>query len=279
MIDMDFDFPLILVALTFACGLGWLLDLAFFKKPREEKIASVRKQMGLSVSDEASGEQQAAIDKVAKEPALIEMSKSFFPVFFVVLVLRSFLAEPFQIPSGSMLPTLNINDFILVNKYEYGLRLPVVGTKVIPFKDPARGDVMVFKFPNNPKINFIKRVVGVPGDRITYRNKSLYINGELIEEKLIQAPGLQSRSGRYTEDLGNVIHEIYKDSRPAKVNKTWLVPEGHYFVMGDNRDNSNDSRFWGFVPDELVVGKAFAVWMHWEGVTSLPDFGQSRWIE
>jgi signal peptidase I len=177
-----------------------------------------------------------------------------------------------------MLPTLKVDDFILVNKYEYGVRLPVVGTKVIPYKDPARGDVMVFKFPENPKINFIKRVVGVPGDRIRYQNKQLFINNELVEVELTQAPSLQNRMGRYTEKLGEVSHDIYKANSAPRVNKTWVVPEGHYFVMGDNRDNSNDSRFWGFVPDELVVGKAFAVWMHWESVFSVPSFEENRWI-
>jgi len=279
MTDMDIDFPLVLVVLTFACALGWLIDLAVFQKPRRQKLAQARKDMGLNEDDSPNESQQKALETVGKEPYLIELSKSFFPVFFVVLVVRSFLAEPFQIPSGSMLPTLEVDDFILVNKYEYGVRLPVVGTKVIPYKDPARGDVMVFKFPKNPKINFIKRVVGVPGDRIRYQNKQLFINNQLVEAELTQAPSLQNRMGRYTEQLGDVKHEVYKANTPARVNKTWVVPEGHYFVMGDNRDNSNDSRFWGFVPDELVVGKAFAVWMHWESIFSLPDFSENRWIE
>jgi len=279
MTDMDIDFPLVLVVLTFACALGWLIDLAVFQKPRNQKLATARNDMGLKEDDAPDESQQKALDAIGKEPYLIELSKSFFPVFFVVLVVRSFLAEPFQIPSGSMLPTLEVDDFILVNKYEYGVRLPVVGTKVIPYKDPARGDVMVFKFPKNPKINFIKRVVGVPGDRIRYQNKQLFINNQLVEAELTQAPSLQNRMGRYTEQLGDVKHEVYKANTPARVNKTWVVPEGHYFVMGDNRDNSNDSRFWGFVPDELVVGKAFAVWMHWESIFSLPDFSENRWIE
>jgi len=279
MTDMDIDFPLVLVVLTFACALGWLIDLAVFQKPRNQKLAKARNDMGLKEDDAPDESQQKALDTIGKEPYLIELSKSFFPVFFVVLVVRSFLAEPFQIPSGSMLPTLEVDDFILVNKYEYGVRLPVVGTKVIPYKDPARGDVMVFKFPKNPKINFIKRVVGVPGDRIRYQNKQLFINNQLVEAELTQAPSLQNRMGRYTEQLGDVKHEVYKANTPARVNKTWVVPEGHYFVMGDNRDNSNDSRFWGFVPDELVVGKAFAVWMHWESIFSLPDFSENRWIE
>ncbi|WP_344800664.1 signal peptidase I [Litoribacillus peritrichatus] len=273
------DFPLVLVVLTFACGLGWLLDVLVFQKPRKQKISEMRTKLGIKATDTPSSEQQEVLDKLAREPYLIELGKSFFPVFFVVLVVRSFVAEPFQIPSGSMLPTLKVNDFILVNKFEYGLRLPVAGTKVVPYKDPARGDVMVFKFPNNPKINFIKRVVGLPGDRITYKDKQLFINDKLVEETLIQPPSLQNRMGSYTEQLGEVSHQIYKASSMARVNKTWTVPEGHYFVMGDNRDNSNDSRFWGFVPDELVVGKAFAVWMHWEGIFNLPSFSESRWIE
>ncbi len=275
---MDIDFPLVLVVLTFACAFGWLLDILVLQKPRAAKLAQARSDMGITDSAILDADQQQVLEKVAKEPYLIELSKSFFPVFFVVLVVRSFLVEPFQIPSGSMLPTLKVDDFILVNKYEYGVRLPVVGTKVIPYKDPARGDVMVFKFPENPKINFIKRVVGVPGDRIRYQNKQLFINNELVEVELTQAPSLQNRMGRYTEKLGEVSHDIYKANSAPRVNKTWVVPEGHYFVMGDNRDNSNDSRFWGFVPDELVVGKAFAVWMHWESVFSVPSFEQNRWI-
>jgi signal peptidase I len=275
---MDIDFPLVLVVLTFACAFGWLLDILVLQKPRAAKLAQARSDMGITDSAILDADQQQVLEKVAKEPYLIELSKSFFPVFFVVLVVRSFLVEPFQIPSGSMLPTLKVDDFILVNKYEYGVRLPVVGTKVIPYKDPARGDVMVFKFPENPKINFIKRVVGVPGDRIRYQNKQLFINNELVEVELTQAPSLQNRMGRYTEKLGEVSHDIYKANSAPRVNKTWVVPEGHYFVMGDNRDNSNDSRFWGFVPDELVVGKAFAVWMHWENVFSVPSFEQNRWI-
>lgn len=279
MTDMDIDFPLVLVVLTFACGLGWLIDLVVLQKPRKAKLLQARTDMGITNEQAVSDEQQGVLDKVAKEPYLIELSKSFFPVFFVVLVVRSFLIEPFQIPSGSMLPTLKVDDFILVNKYAYGVRLPVVGTKVIPYKDPARGDVMVFKFPKNPKINFIKRVVGVPGDRIRYQNKQLYVNNQLVEAELTQAPSLQNRMGRYTEKLGEVTHQIYKANSAPRVNKTWVVPEGHYFVMGDNRDNSNDSRFWGFVPDELVVGQAFAVWMHWESIFSAPSFGENRWIQ
>nr|WP_284380718.1 signal peptidase I [Litoribrevibacter albus] len=276
---MDIDFPLVLVVLTFACALGWVFDFLVLRKPRSLQLAQARTDMGLSQDQELSNDQQHILDKIAKEPYLVELSKSFFPVFFVVLVVRSFLVEPFQIPSGSMLPTLKVDDFILVNKFEYGVRLPVAGTKVIPYKDPARGDVMVFKFPNNPKINFIKRVVGLPGDRIRYQDKQLFINNQLIETQLAQAPSLQNRMGRYTEQLGAVSHSIYKANSSARVNKTWVVPEGHYFVMGDNRDNSNDSRFWGFVPDNLVVGKAFAVWMHWESIFSLPTFGENRWIE
>ncbi len=292
---MDIDFPLVLVVLTFACGFSWLIDLAFFKKSRNLLVNQIKQKLesreqellaeaggvanNSTTKDSAYLELEETLTKVSREPYLIETGKSFFPVFFVVLVVRSFVAEPFQIPSGSMLPTLEVDDFILVNKFEYGLRLPVAGTKVVSYKDPDRGDVMVFKFPKNPKINFIKRVVGLPGDRITYRDKQLYINNKLIDEQLIKAPSLQNRMGRYTEQLGDVSHEIFKASALPRVNKTWVVPDGHYFVMGDNRDNSNDSRFWGFVPDELVVGKAFAVWMHWESMLSLPSFSESRWIE
>ena len=246
---MDLDFQLVLVVVVFLSGGIWLLDLLIFKRNREK-----------------SKENQP-------EPIYVEYSKSFFPVLFVVLVLRSFLYEPFQIPSGSMLPTLQIGDFILVNKYHYGLRLPVAGTKVVNLNNPQRGDVMVFKFPEDRKTNFIKRVVGLPGDRIRYENKQLYINGIAMQQSLLaQLPPARPRVQLVEENLGAVRHQIYKDITPHVRNGEWVVPAGNYFVMGDNRDNSNDSRYWGFVPDDLVVGKAVAIWMHWETFFSLPSF-------
>ena len=265
---MDIDFPLVLVVLTFATGLIWLADKLFLRQ---------RRLAGFRANGNAAGG-PAVENEEPKEPYLVDLSRSFFPVLAIVLVLRSFLVEPFQIPSGSMLPTLEVGDFILVNKYAYGLRLPVSGTKVLTVDDPRRGDVMVFKYPKDGETNYIKRVIGEPGDRIRYKDKQLFINGELVQTRFVaRLPPVELRR----EDLGEVEHDIYLAlGRPGGSGEgEWQVPEGHYFVMGDNRDNSNDSRYWGMVPDELVVGKAFAIWMHWKSLTSLPSFDRVGGIE
>jgi len=187
-----------------------------------------------------------------------------------VLLLRSFLVEPFRIPSGSMMPTLLVGDFILVNKYAYGIRLPVLNKKVYAVDNPQRGEVVVFRFPKDPSIDYIKRVVGVPGDQVTYRDKTLFINGE----KIAQVPagtyigtgsGLSMSGAEIRQEaLGNINHDILVTPRIRGVGTDVVVPEGHYFVMGDNRDNSNDSRYWGFVPDKNLVGRAFMIWMNWD---------------
>ena len=270
---MDIDFPLVLVVLTFATGLIWLADKLFL---RERRLAAARASGQPQSPDDAG----AAVDgaEAPREPYLVDLSRSFFPVLAIVLVLRSFLVEPFQIPSGSMLPTLEVGDFILVNKYAYGLRLPVAGTKVVDIGDPERGDVMVFRYPKDGETNYIKRVVGMPGDRIRYRNKQLFINGEQVESRFIaRLPPVELRR----ETLDDVEHDVFLTMRRPGAGGAgeWVVPEGHYFVMGDNRDNSNDSRYWGMVPDELVVGKAFAIWMHWKSLTSLPSFDRVGGIE
>ncbi|KZY34093.1 MULTISPECIES: signal peptidase I [unclassified Oleiphilus] len=261
---MDIDFPLILVVLTFATGLIYLADAILWKPKRD------------AAKDNSSS--AASEEEISEGPWLVEVSRSFFPVLAIVLVLRSFLVEPFQIPSGSMLPSLEVGDFILVNKYAYGFRLPVVGTKVIEMDDPQRGDVMVFKYPKDGKTNYIKRVIGVPGDKIEYKDKQLWINGELVEEKLLaNLPGRKL----FEETLGSVKHKLYEHK--AQLNRGaegyWEIPEGSYFMVGDNRDNSNDSRFWGVVPDHLVVGKAFAIWMHWPKFFSIPSFSRVGAIE
>jgi len=259
---IEFNFPLILVILVFVSGGIWLLDILWLAPRRKQAVTAGAPVDGV---DETDDEPEA--------PAVVEYSRSFFPVLALVLVLRSFLYEPFQIPSGSMLPTLKIGDFILVNKFTYGLRLPVAGTKVLSLNDPQRGDVLVFKFPADNNINYIKRVIGVPGDRIGYVQKQLYINGEPVSQELIaRLPPANPAIQLLSEQLDDVNHQIYRNYTPSRPGQEWLVPEGHYFVMGDNRDNSNDSRFWGFVPDELVVGKAQVVWMHWNKFWSLPSF-------
>ncbi|MGO1233165.1 MAG: signal peptidase I [Marinobacter sp.] len=257
---MDINFPLVLVVLTFATGVVWLADKLFLRKRR------------LAAADaESPGSDDSKEGKESSEPWLVDVSRSFFPVLAVVLVLRSFLVEPFQIPSGSMLPTLEVGDFILVNKYAYGLRLPVAGTKILEVDDPERGDVMVFHYPEDGSTNYIKRVVGLPGDRLRYRDKQLFINGEPVPREFVaRLPPVE----RWREQLGDVEHDIYLTMGRVSGSGEgeWVVPDGHYFVMGDNRDNSNDSRYWGMVPDKLVVGKAFAIWMHWKSLTSLPSF-------
>ncbi|MFT6915081.1 MAG: signal peptidase I [Motiliproteus sp.] len=263
---MDIDFSLVLVIAVAVTGVIWLFDHLVLLPRRKPRLASAAAEAGAALDAQA-------LSKLVPEPVLVEYSKSFFPVLALVLVLRSFLIEPFQIPSGSMLPTLKIGDFILVNKFQYGLRLPVIGTKVIALSDPQRGDVMVFKYPNDPRINYIKRVVGLPGDVIEYANKGLTINGEAVSlELMAELPDGGTMKRLLTEKLGAVEHQFYNNLTLPRPARQWTVPAEHYFMMGDNRDNSNDSRFWGFVPDELVVGKAFAIWMHWESWSGLPSF-------
>lgn len=270
---MNFDFALVLVAATAVTGAVWLVDRILWAPKRRLALAEAQQQAGGELPKDV-------VAKFDQQSGWVDTLRSMFPVLALVLVLRSFLFEPFQIPSGSMLPTLNIGDFILVNKYHYGLRLPVTGTKVVPMNDPERGDVVVFKYPNDPSINYIKRVVGVPGDRIQYIDKVLYVNGKAQQQTLLaQLPPSDPKQLLIKEDLSGVEHEIYQDLGRPTINGQITVPEGQYFVMGDNRDNSNDSRAWGFVPDELLVGKAFAVWVYWPERFSIPDFTEARAIK
>jgi signal peptidase I len=256
---MDIDFSLVLVVLVTICGVIWLIDHFLFAKARSKAGAT-------------------------EEPILVEYAKSFFPVLFIVLMLRSFVIEPFQIPSGSMIPTLEVGDFILVNKYHYGLRLPVVGTKIMENNSPQRGEVMVFIPPHDPRY-FIKRVVGLPGDRIEYENKILRINGEQLEVDIVDEVMIETGSGMrsgilFNEQLGVSNHhaQIVSSDTRGSSRTSWIVPPGHYFMMGDNRDNSADSRVWGPVPEENIVGKAIAVWMHKEPGFNLPSFGRNQRI-
>ena len=247
------DFTLILVVIVLVSGLIYGLDILYFKNRR--------------------GDSEPGI--------IIDYSRSFFPVLFLVLLLRSFLFEPVQIPSGSMLPTLKIGDFILVNKFDYGLRLPVLGKTIYEVGQPSRGDVMVFKYPEDPNINFIKRVVGIPGDTVEYRNKVVYVNGAMqtltrvVPDGSLVVPPLTEEA---SEQLGDREHRIWRRMTQGRDFPPIQIPEGQYFVMGDNRDNSNDSRVWGFVDDSLIVGRAFAVWMHWEKLLSVPSFTDVRII-
>lgn len=235
------NFALILVVLSALTGFIYLLDLAFWAKKR--------------TPDQKPGR-------------IIEYSRSFFPVFFIVLLLRSFLVEPFRIPSGSLEPTLLVGDFVAVNKFAYGFRLPVWEKKVVSIANPKTGEIAVFRWPPSPSYDYIKRVIGVPGDKISYHNKILSINGITAKQTFVEYT-MDESSGRavtkYKEDLNGVVHDVFIRSDVPAVDFDVVVPEGNYFMMGDNRDDSADSRFWGFVPDNYLRGKAFLVWMSWNG--------------
>ncbi|MFG6137476.1 signal peptidase I [Halomonas sp. B23F22_10] len=267
------DFTLLLTVAVLATGAIWLLDLVWWRPARRSRLtASVE-------AGTTEGADPATRERALREPWPVDYARSFFPVLLVVLVLRSFVVEPFQIPSGSMRPTLEVGDFILVNKFSYGLRLPVLDTKIADLGEPERGDVMVFRFPNDPSVDFIKRVIGLPGDRIRYEGKQLFVNGEPVPKSLLES-GPESAPGErlLEERLGEALHPIYNNPRdPGPQMREITVPPDHYFMMGDNRDHSNDSRYWGFVPEENIVGKAFAVWMHWDG--GLPSFTSVRRIQ
>jgi len=245
---MDLDLPLIFVSLVFFTGVVWLIDALFFAKKRGEK----------------------------SEPVLVEYSKSFFPILAVVFVLRSFIAEPFQIPSSSMEPTLDVGDFILVNKFSYGLRAPILGNTLVEIGQPERGDVMVF-FPPNDKRYFIKRVIGLPGDKVAVKDGMLYLNGELQAQELVMGYPVQAPQLLETkETLAGKTHLMRRMVQPGPYSVSFeaVVPEGHYFMMGDNRDNSRDSRAWGFVPEKNIVGKAVYKWMFWKEFFSIPSFSR-----
>ena len=225
----------------------------------------------------------ANLDENGQEPLLLDYSKSFFPILLIVILLRSFVAEPFRIPSGSMIPTLEIGDFILVKKYAYGIKLPVLHHKIIEIGKPQRGDVVVFRYPPNPKINYIKRLIGLPGDHIKWTaDKRLIINGEAVS---YQANGEYISEGNSGRKLSATLlketlpeskaHDLIIFSGFSKPGE-WKVPENHYFMMGDNRDNSSDSRFWKFVPENNLVGKASMIWMHWDWSKGGDGFKASR---
>jgi len=280
--DFTLDFPLILVALVFGSGLLWLLDALLLAPGRRRVLAELRETYpGWATEGSADASRfQAAADENAREPVVVEYARSFFPVLLVVFVLRSFLVEPFQIPSSSMVPTLQVGDYILVNKYTYGIRLPVVRTKVVDLNEPERGDVMVFFPPHMNDTYFIKRVVGLPGDTISYRSKQIFVNGELVAREVAPAVGDVPARYRFSrEQLGESGHMMQVDSEIPARDFTVVVKPGHYFMMGDNRDNSSDSRIWGQVPERDIVGKAFAIWMHWDSLLSLPSFSRVGLIE
>jgi signal peptidase I len=261
----DVDFSLVLVIATAATGGFWLLYVAVTRRFRQALLT-------------ATGQKDVA---PAGQPALVEYSVSFFPVLAVVLLLRSFLFEPFTIPSGSMLPTLQIGDYILVNKYAYGLRLPVAGTEIFAIGKPQRGDVMVFKYPENPRQNFIKRVIGVPGDHIRIEDGRVFLNGTELPRTRTEFAGAESWELYFKEAIGEhehlIRHEEGRESSSPQVDRR--VPPDSYFMLGDNRDNSRDSRYWGFVPDRYIVGKASLIWMHKDPGLHLPSFGRDGKVQ
>jgi len=262
---MTFDFPLLLVVSTIVTGIVWALDVLFWAPRRLARVERLE-----AVTEEQISQQE--IERAGREPYLVELSRSFFPIILIVLLVRSFVVEPFRIPSGSMMPTLLDGDFILVNKFSYGLRLPVLNTKFLDIGRPERGDVIVFRYPEDLSIDYIKRVVGVAGDRIAYRSKQLFINGEPAPQQLLgtyvgEGSGSSMTGARHLrEDLLGVEHDILV--MPGRNvfggDFEYVVPDGHYFVMGDNRDNSRDSRAWGTVPEKNLVGEAFLIWMNWD---------------
>lgn len=244
---MPIDFSLILVVATALCGVAWALDALLWRRGRDAAAA--------------------ATGAPVKEPVIVEYARSFFPVLLVVLIVRSFLFEPFRIPSSSMVPTLLVGDFIFVNKYIYGLRLPVLNTEIWEVEDPKRGDVIVFRLPSDPSTNYIKRLVGLPGDTVTYRNRRLFVNGKIVASESVGRYRGEGQRGAllYNETLGGVEHEVLLMPGQRSKEGTYVVPPGHFFMMGDNRDNSRDSRYpgVGIVPDANIVGKAVRVWMNW----------------
>lgn len=260
---MNIDFALVLVVLTSLSGFIWLVDSLFFRQRRMDR--SVQKSI-----------------EAPREPVIVEYARSLFPVLLIVLVFRSFLFEPFKIPSGSMIPTLLVGDFIVVNKFSYGVRLPVWNKKIIDVGDPKRGDVVVFRYPKDTSVNFIKRAVGLPGDTVTYRDKQLFVNGEKVEVTSVgrfgsgdvkcSTPAVDATL--HWEELGDANHNILIHDRSGGRDGQWVVPEGHYFMMGDNRDRSNDSREWGFVPEENVLGRAVGIWLNFDFEKGCADFSR-----
>ena len=279
---MTLDYPLILVILVFGTGLIWLADRVLLA-PGRQRLLSDLCQRYPGWEQEGSRDSAAfaeAASALPRESTLVEYSRSFFPVLAIVFVLRSFVAEPFQIPSSSMVPTLEVGDYILVNKFAYGLRLPVLRTKILGLGEPRRGDVMVFFPPHLNKTYYIKRVIGLPGDVISYRSKRLYVNGEAVPfEPLAVLPEGRARLQLGLAELGGKNHLQQVNLLRRSADFTVTVKPGHYFMMGDNRDNSSDSRVWGQVSERDIVGKAFAIWMHWESLFSIPSFDRVGAVE
>ena len=298
------NFSLLLFVLT-VVTLGYWLAERFHFAPRrlaaantlEQQDAVRREQLASKGIVKVDGDVSQARDTLMMQPWWLDWTAGLFPVILVVFLLRSFLFEPFKIPSGSMIPTLLVGDLILVNKYHYGVRLPVINKKIINNNDPQRGDVMVFRYPKDTSVDYIKRVVGIPGDEISFRNQQLFLNGEAVPMEQTPPPGFYDEDAlryfpEFKEKFGSAEHRILvnpqsqpfygaedkitfpfrENCRYSAEGVTCKVPAGHYFMMGDNRDNSQDSRFWGFVPDENIVGRAFFVWMNFGNLKRIGAF-------
>ncbi|MET3136431.1 signal peptidase I [Undibacterium sp. GrIS 1.2] len=293
------NFALILFVLMIATGVIWFLDMFVWSKQRrlkaDQALASFDARNAKLTADGSRLQEGGRLElesTMLKQPTWVEYSGSFFPVIALVFFLRSFLYEAFKIPSGSMLPTLFVGDLILVNKYTYGIRLPILDKKILNINDPKRGDIMVFKYPKDTSLNYIKRVVGVPGDRIVYKNKRLSVNGKALSYEAMPdfLDDTLMYSKQFSENLTGVQHSILNDDqKPVFVDNpdqfpkrescsydsfgfACTVPENQYFMMGDNRDNSADSRYWGFVPDQNIVGKAFVIWMNFSHPKRIGSF-------
>jgi signal peptidase I len=300
------DFSLLLFILATVTFFYWVAERFWFAPNRDKAALALEQQDHQRRQDlaqkgitQVDGDISAAKQALLAQPWWLDWTAGLFPVILVVFLLRSFLFEPFKIPSPSMVPTLRIGDFILVNKFHYGLRLPVINEKIIALNDPKPGDVMVFRFPPNPKDNYIKRVVGVPGDEVSYRNKLLYLNGKLVptqpaedffDDNWLDTSEEKIYAKQFTEKIGDQEHHMLVDREHqspieprlkfafrdnciySAEGVTCKVPAGHYFMMGDNRDHSEDSRFWGFVPDKNIVGKAFFIWMNFSNIKRFGPF-------
>jgi signal peptidase I len=294
------NFALLLFLATVVTGLYWLAERLYFLPQRRKAAAMldeqvVRRRAGMAAQGitQVDGDVAPARQRLLMQPWWLDWTAGLFPVILAVFVLRSFLFEPFKIPSGSMIPTLLVGDLILVNKFTYGVRLPVVNIKLTEGTPPQRGDVMVFRYPPKPSLDYIKRVVGVPGDEVAYLNKQLTINGQPVPKTAL--PDFFDEDGmlyfkQFEETLADKrLHILNDEGRPAFIpgvenfpNKqncrysvegvVCKVPQGHYFMMGDNRDNSLDSRYWGFVPDRNIVGKAFFIWMNFGSFKRIGSF-------
>jgi signal peptidase I len=294
------NFALLLLLAVVVTGVYWVAEKVYFlpqRKAAADRLVAEQRQREaewtrMGIKPDAVNLDDAR-QKLLMQPWWLDWTAGLFPVIFVVFILRSFLFEPFKIPSGSMIPTLHVGDLILVNKFHYGVRLPVIHTKIMDNHDPQRGDVMVFRYPPQPTLDYIKRVVGVPGDEVAYLNKQLFVNGQAVNKSPM--PEFYDRSSmRYSqqfgESLGSKQYNTLNDAdRPAFIpgtsdfpfkdqcrytveGVTCTVPDGHYFLMGDNRDNSLDSRYWGFVPERNIVGKAFFVWMNFGDLSRIGRF-------